>query len=138
MKLIIDIDDEMVCNDIKSKALEPTSVTDEIIINALYNGTPVSTEGDLISRSALKKTVENEEGISWVFYGKDDLCVRKKYIDNAPAVAPDRPQGEWICPKCDLYSDEDGDKEFNYCQYAGQFTMGCDMCHYFVQKGGVE
>lgn len=40
MKLIIDIDDEMVCNDIKYKALEPTSATDEVIINALYNGTP--------------------------------------------------------------------------------------------------
>ena len=40
MKLIIDIDDEMVCNDIKNKALEPTSETDKVIINALYNGTP--------------------------------------------------------------------------------------------------
>ena len=38
--MIIDIDDEMVCNDIKSKALEPTSATDMIIINALYNGIP--------------------------------------------------------------------------------------------------
>lgn len=40
MKLVIDIDDEMVCNDIKNKMLEPTSATDEVIINALYNGTP--------------------------------------------------------------------------------------------------
>ena len=38
MKLIIDIDDEMVCNDIKYKALEPTTATDEVIIHALYNG----------------------------------------------------------------------------------------------------
>lgn len=38
MKLLIEIDDEMVCNDIKCKALEPTSATDEVIINALYNG----------------------------------------------------------------------------------------------------
>lgn len=40
MKIVIDIDDEMVCNDIKCKALEPTSATDEVIINALYNGAP--------------------------------------------------------------------------------------------------
>ena len=40
MRLVIDIDDEMVCNDIRNKALEPTSATDEVIINALYNGTP--------------------------------------------------------------------------------------------------
>ena len=40
MKIVIDIDDEMVCNDIKYKALEPTSATDEVIINALYNGVP--------------------------------------------------------------------------------------------------
>lgn len=40
MKIVIDIDDEMVCNDIKCKSLEPTSATDEVIINALYNGIP--------------------------------------------------------------------------------------------------
>lgn len=38
MKLIIEIDNEMVCNDIKYKGLEAESETDEIIINALYNG----------------------------------------------------------------------------------------------------
>lgn len=43
-------------------------------------------QGDLISRKALKKTIEQGEGISWDSYGKDDLCVRKKYIDNAPTV----------------------------------------------------
>ena len=40
MKLIIDIDDEMVCNDIKNKALDPETATDEVIINALYNSIP--------------------------------------------------------------------------------------------------
>ena len=46
MKLIIDINDEMVCNDIKNKALEPTSATDEVIINVLYNGTPYHPQGE--------------------------------------------------------------------------------------------
>lgn len=41
---------------------------------------------DLISREALKKAIEQGEGFSWDNHGKDDLCVRKKYIDNAPTV----------------------------------------------------
>ncbi|MBO4542409.1 MAG: zinc ribbon domain-containing protein [Bacteroidales bacterium] len=45
-------------------------------------------KGDLISRAALKKAIEQGEGFSWDSYGKDDLCVRKKYIDNAPIVEP--------------------------------------------------
>ena len=87
-------------------------------------------KSDLISREALKKAIEQGEGFSWDSYGKDDLCVRKKYIDNAPTVEPEiteeqaidklhetgwiirhdkemteRPQGEWIfvsrnCWKC--------------------------------------
>ena len=35
MKLIIEIDDEMVCNDIKYRGLDAESATDEVIINAL-------------------------------------------------------------------------------------------------------
>lgn len=82
MKLIIDIDDEMVCNDIKNKALEPTSETDKVIINALYNGTPVSNEGDLINRSELKKAFDK-------WWGCDDIptTVVEDLIDNAPTVA---------------------------------------------------
>lgn len=38
MEIVIKIDDEMVCNDITNKALEPTTATDKVIINALYNG----------------------------------------------------------------------------------------------------
>lgn len=41
---------------------------------------------DLISRSELKKAIEQGEGFSWDSLGKDDLCVRKKYIDTAPTV----------------------------------------------------
>lgn len=71
---------------------------------------------DLISRSELKKAIEQGEGFSWDSHGKDDLCVRKKYIDNAPKVPlPDfkegykqaiidgktnfsRPQDKWLHP----------------------------------------
>ena len=43
---------------------------------------------DLISREALKKAIEQGEGFSWDSHGKDDLCVCKKYIDNAPTITP--------------------------------------------------
>ena len=65
----------------------------------IANGTPI-TEGDLISRSELIKTVEKGEGISWEHHNKDDMCVRKKYIDNAPAVV-ERPKGD-TTDSCDM------------------------------------
>ena len=69
------------------------------VINAIKFGTPI-TEGDLISRSELIKTVEKGEGISWEHHNKDDMCVRKKYIDNAPAVV-ERPKGD-TTDSCDM------------------------------------
>lgn len=41
---------------------------------------------------------------------------------------------EWICPNCDLYEHTEND----YCQYAGECTIGCHQCRYFEQKGGAE
>ena len=41
---------------------------------------------DLISRSALISAIEKGEGISWERYGDNEVCVRKKYIDNTPTV----------------------------------------------------
>ena len=48
----------------------------------------------------------------------------------APCPNYKRPTGEWICPNCELYDNDNPD----YCQYAGGFTMGCNKCHYFVNK----
>ena len=42
MKLVIDIDDEQVLFDIKNRSLEAETDTDKVIINALYNGTPLT------------------------------------------------------------------------------------------------
>lgn len=88
-------------------------------------------QGDLISREALKKTIEQGEGFSWDSYGKDDLCVRKKYIDNAPTVE-ERPQGEWIivksplstetivkCPYCKDEFIGNGVEDYNFCPICG-------------------
>jgi hypothetical protein len=92
---------------------------------------------DLISREALKKAIEQGEGFSWDSHGKDDLCVRKKYIDNAPTVEPTfgvfksicceecekRPHGKWLavdrlgwgkCSNCGEYCDTD-----NFCANCG-------------------
>ena len=41
MKLIIDIDDEQILFDIKNRGLEAETETDKVIINAIYNGTPL-------------------------------------------------------------------------------------------------
>ena len=41
MKLIIDIDDEQILFDIINRGLEAETETDKVIINALYNGTPL-------------------------------------------------------------------------------------------------
>ena len=86
---------------------------------------------DLISRSALISAIEKGEGISWERYGDNEVCVRKKYIDNAPAVVPEmfmnsyqegydlakrefeRPKGEWI------WKDDSAESHFLYCSSCG-------------------
>ena len=40
----------------------------------------------LIDANALISAIEKGEGISWERYGDNEVCVRKKYIDNAPTV----------------------------------------------------
>ena len=81
IKLLVEVDEEyyeLIKADVKSGNDYKPCVL-------IANGTPI-TEGDLISRSELIKTVEKAEGISWEHHDKDDMCVRKKYIDNAPSI----------------------------------------------------
>jgi len=62
MKLIIDIPDEQYEYIKKSDKNTFAAVSSkECMLHAIKNGTPVSTEGDLISRSALKKVLEELE-----------------------------------------------------------------------------
>ena len=81
IKLLVEIDESYYKDCKRLSKIGMASTPCEI----LANGTPI-TEGDLISRSELIKTVEKGEGISWERHGKDDMCVRKKYIDNAPSI----------------------------------------------------
>lgn len=118
---------------------------DEYILSeAIANAIPYDDSGDLISRSALKEYVKKVEDYESAY----TICA---YIDNAPTVcgnnskwcescvskgkcASTKPKDEWICPNCDLYDQVEDD----YCQYAGQFTMGCRECRYFVKKGSTK
>ena len=139
MKLIIDIPENLY-KWIKDEYDNPN---EEVAYSAIENGTPVSTGGDLISREALKTAIEQGEGFSWDSYGKDDLCVRKKYIDNAPTVEEiktvadciiaygdgyetarrlyERPQGEWIIVKDEKWGDN------VKCPFCGKELAGTDL-----------
>ena len=144
IKLVIEID-EQIYNEFMKENNYEVIYDGYWVAKAIANGTPI-TEGDLISRSELIKTVEKGEGISWERHGKDDMCVRKKYIDNAPSVKPncegcttwskstellkkrlsylERPQGEWKD-----YSDE-GYVECPFCGSATTCDDNKDELHY--------
>ena len=131
---------------------------DRQALNSAIKALEERPKGDLIDREALIKTVEKEEGISWDSHGKDDLCVRKKYIDNAPAVEQfddtelqraigyadgyskgreERPKGEYISV----------DTLFAKCSICGNLTRTikkynmpnfCPACGADMRKGGKE
>lgn len=106
-------------------------------------------KGDAISREDLKTVIHNSNlsgNREWLLMELD------KIIDNAPIVPLpgfkegykqaikdgktnfQRLESEWICPNCDLYDQVEDD----YCQYAGECTIGCRDCRYFKQKEGAE
>lgn len=101
MKLIIDIDDN-VYDDIEHNKGEYINTLNW----AVRNGTPISTGGDLINRSELKKAIQKleeepdyqHEGETW----QNGLCMAEILIDNAPTVdaivhtIEVRTQAEWI------------------------------------------
>ena len=92
MNLIIKIDDEMVCNDIKNKALEPTSETDKVIVNALYNGIPYDEAESM-------RDITPKEAIEYLLFMKHNVkehSKQDKALDLAIKVLEARPQGEWI------------------------------------------
>jgi len=55
MQIVIDIDDEQMLSAIKNRALGAESKFDKVIINALYNGTPLPKgHGRLIDADVIK------------------------------------------------------------------------------------
>ena len=105
MKRIIDIPDE-VYSDIQEGIIRKH--IDKVFV-AIVNGTPVSNEGDLISRSALKKAILEHcrseiEAINHFWY--DDTII--SLINNAPSV--------------DTFTFDDMKKGINVGYKAGRLT----------------
>ena len=133
MNLIIKIDDD-IAKGIRGEnecEVEPREIVRSFqatIADAIKNGTPVSTDGDLISREALKKDLasyDREFAPDWVL----------NCIDNAPTVEvrDNKPkQGEWIFDGWGTYCSECGDRPKIGC---GKF---CSECGADMQKGGAE
>ena len=98
MRLLIDIPDEQYEYIKRSDKNTFAAVSSkECMLYAIKNGTPISTDGDLISRSELKKSFEHLASDDYenpLWYESTVFRV----IDNVPTVA-ERPQGEWIKEK---------------------------------------
>ena len=92
MKLIIDISDESYKKFKTPRTVGLTEAFDQraTLIRAIQNGTPVSTDGDLISRKALKRAACVK------FYTTPYYKHILDLIDNAPAIAIN-------CKDCDGY-----------------------------------
>jgi len=117
----------------------------------------------LIDADALISAIEKGEGISWERYGDNEVCVRKKYIDNAPTIAwcnrtsdglplldlRERPQGEWIvtaedndgvhricCPFCSY--EKGSNNTDNIIVTFSNFPKFCENCGADMRKGGAE
>jgi len=91
MQIVIDIDDEYVLSDIKNRSLEAESETDKVIINALYNGTPLPKgHGKLIDENYLLCILQCEEYDTCTWRNCDDCnrvkCIRQHDILEAPAI----------------------------------------------------
>ena len=143
MKLIIDIPDEQYeYINLSDKNTFADVSSKECMLYAIKNGTPVSTGGDLISRSELKKAFNK-------WWGCDDIptTIVEDLIDSAPTieipnyggqVVPDtlqgwryekRQQGKWILKEtdCDDGSNSDvhaSSAEVPFCWHCGSGMKG--------------
>ena len=149
MKLMIDIPDYDL-NDIQNGSIACGQV-----LKAVKNGTPVTTDEDLISREALKTTINSvvDEEIRFEQAWAMGLKYSLKIINKAPTVEITdydtgyqdgledglndiRPQGEWIdcknipylanCSHCGYQMDTHEERGyFKFCPYCGA-RMGGD------------
>lgn len=89
MKLIIDISDEQVLFDIKNHGLTAKSETDAVIIDALYNGTPVTDCEDAISRQAVLNVFGDVHPLD------HNANAYIEQIKALPSVQPKAKTGKW-------------------------------------------
>lgn len=136
MKLIIEIPDEKY-EWIKKNNPNPDNNS---IVGYIANGTPI-TEGDMISRSALKAETKNLMG--YIGSGMSPtMLIRNQVIDlidNAPTVE-ERPQGEWIADTSHRYSDDEDTFECSICKEPFTLISGTpkDNLYNFCPKCGAR
>lgn len=161
MKLIIDVPEEII-EYIKNNGCLSVIYTDEVA-KAITNGIPVSTEGDLISREALKKAcsemVRGSNNSDFIPCPSWNNAM--ELIDNAPTVVTNkiefkayndgfkdgveqgiklekRSQGEWGEP-----FEENGKTfhECNHCHTSSElmlFDNFCPNCGAEMRNGGAK
>lgn len=138
MKLIIDVDEKLVCEGFERPFTEEEKAT---LIRAIGNGRSYNPSEDCISREYVKAKMfdipKPKEGATFW----DGVDIVGDLIDNAPTVnaivntIEVRPQGKWIdhslenllwghneCPFCHKRSNKDA----SYCQYCGARLEGVD------------
>lgn len=143
MKLLIDIpDDQYEFIKLSDKNTFASVSSKECMLYAIKNGTPVSTKGDLISRSELKKKF----GYTDEWYKSRTVA---QEIDNAPTVS-ERPQGEWEEShtfSCGNILRMGMDVIEHKCKNCGRWSIEwvraipdnfCSNCGAEMRKGGTE
>ena len=152
MKLIIDIPDYSL------EEVQNGSIASSVILKAVKNGTPINTEGDLISRSALKEEILKKRGLSWESM-QNIFCITGKELDNAPTVEPEkakegelvkaytkgfdvgvktvRSQGEWV-KMSDRFGFYFACNKCGYDRAKSDNANFCPNCGAIMTKGGAE
>lgn len=98
MQIVININNEYVLADIRDKTFEPQSETDRIIIEALYNGTPLPKgHGRLIDADAVEKEMnkaEVEADRNADYYTSDKIDCAMEYIIGAETIIEADKEGD--------------------------------------------
>lgn len=87
MKMIVDIPDDVYGHIKSTKTIETVDYDIISLYHTTKNGTPVSTDGDLISRNALKKVIKSYADDQYAENEYLGECAIMAIIDNAPTVS---------------------------------------------------
>jgi len=115
MKLIIDVDEKIVCKGFEQPLTEEERMT---LIRAIGNGIPYNPTGSLTEAEKKICKMYLEDLDKWHTCNEYKLLM--SLIDSAPTVEPERPQGEWVCHNCGA----DNKDEMHFCWYCGANRKG--------------
>lgn len=143
MKLIIDIPDEAY-RARQHWVANPKRIIDEVD-TAIAHGTPYNPSGDLISRSALKETINSsiaEATEVGIVVNADYLWKLLDYaIDNAPTVEPDLEFAKWVTNM--IFDNQVKDFDFEMfselaCRKLEKMGLVKKTESEWIKKGGAE